>query len=91
MEMRKFYKRLYQLCYHTMIRFEIVTPHTGADFFLINFLRCLLCCFILTEYICTTSPKSTFEAIVQITHHKNTKGLLKDHAACYIKPKCVKM
>ncbi len=27
-------KRLCQLCYHTMIRFEIVTPHTSADFFL---------------------------------------------------------
>ena len=39
MELRKFYKRLRQLCYHTMTRSEIVTPHTSAGF--LN-LRCFI-------------------------------------------------
>ena len=39
MEIGKFYKRPCQLCYHTMIRSEIVTLHTSVDFL---FLRCLV-------------------------------------------------
>ena len=33
-ETRKFRKRVFQLCYHTITRFEIVTPHYVRTFFL---------------------------------------------------------